>query len=131
VSAETLAGSLLRVGFWLPLAICTYLAFAPSPPDAIAHMSDIVLHGFAFAYLTFALGLAYRSQRWWQTAAWMIAYGLAVEFVQSFEPQRSAELKDLGVDCVGVALGLGALALAGDRARTAAVRVTRVLARQA
>ena len=129
MSAEAVAGTLLRLGFWLPLALCTYLAFTPSPPEPVFRISDIVLHGFAFTYLTFALGLAHRESRWWQMGAWMLAYGLFIEVVQSFEPERSAELKDLAVDCVGIALGLLGFALAGERVRSAAVDITRALAR--
>ncbi len=40
-------------------------------------------------------------------AAWMLAYGIAIELIQSFEPTREAELKDLIVDAIGIALGLG------------------------
>jgi VanZ family protein len=36
----------------------------------------------------------------------MLAYGIAIELIQSFEPTRDAELKDVLVDVVGIALGL-------------------------
>ena len=36
----------------------------------------------------------------------MLAYGIAIELVQSFEPTRDAELKDVLVDVVGILLGL-------------------------
>lgn len=130
MSAESVASSLLRVGFWLPLAVCTYLAFTPSPPEAVFRISDVALHGFAFAYLTFTLGLAHRLRRWWQTAAWMIAYGMFIEIVQSFEPERSAEVKDVVVDCVGIVLGLVGFYYAGERMRSTAVQIIRSLARQ-
>lgn len=125
--AENVASTLLRVGFWLPLAVCTYLAFTPSPPETMFRISDVLLHGFAFTYLTFALALAHSLRRWWQTGLWMIAYGLIIEFVQSFEPERSAELKDVVVDCVGIAVGLGGFWLVGDRVRLAALQVTQTL----
>jgi len=106
VPAERLAAALLTVSFWIPLAICTYLAFDPHPPESVFRVSDIVLHGFAFTYLTFALTLAHRQRHWLAAAAWMLAYGLFIEIVQAFEPQRSAELKDLLVDSAGICLGL-------------------------
>lgn len=107
----------LGLAFWLPLAICTYLALTPSPPDAVFRVSDVILHAFAFFYLTFALGLAMRAPRLPVVALWMLGYGMFIELVQSFEPARSAELKDLLVDAAGIAVGLGALALLGDWAR--------------
>ena len=108
-----MARMLLLFAFWLPWLACTYLAFAPSPPDAIFRVSDVLLHGIAFSYLTFASGLAHHARRWLPTVGWMIAYGVAIEFVQSFEPERSAELKDVLVDVVGIGIGIVALRLIG------------------
>lgn len=105
------------LAFWLPLAGCTWLALTPSPPDAVFRVSDVVLHALAFAYLTFALGLAHRKLRWWPLAGWMLAYGAFIELTQSFEPARSPELKDLAVDVAGIAVGLGILAGIGGWAR--------------
>ncbi len=75
----------------------------------------MLLHGIAFSYLTFALGLAHHARRWVRTAAWMFAYGAAIELVQSFEPLRSAELKDMFVDMAGIGIGVAALKLIGAR----------------
>lgn len=96
----------LRTGFWLPLAVCTYLALTPSPPESIFQVGDVILHAFAFTYLTFCLSLAHPSQRALMPGLWMLGYGLLLEVVQSFEAARSAEVKDLLVDLVGICLGL-------------------------
>ena len=37
----------------------------------------------------------------------MLAYGITIELIQSFEPARTAEFKDLLVDAIGILLGLG------------------------
>jgi len=99
----------LRVcGFWIPFAIASAAAFAPQGVPLPFRVSDIVLHAFAFTYLTAALWIAhYSGQAGWKSAAWMFAYGVFIEVVQSFEPTRSAELKDVCVDVVGILLGLG------------------------
>ena len=131
VVAERVAIALLRCGFWAPLAICTYLAFAPSPPEQVSRISDVLLHGFAFTYLTVALGLAHQLRGWWRTGGWMVAYGVAIEVVQSFEPTRTAELKDVAVDCLGVGAGLVILWLIGERVRRVSLQITRVLLREA
>ncbi len=112
---SSLAVLLMRSAFWLPWVACTYLAFAPSPPDAVFRISDVLLHGIAFSYLTFALGLAHYARRWVRAAAWMFAYGAAIELVQSFEPLRSAELTDMLVDVAGIGIGVVALKLIGAR----------------
>ncbi|MCZ6642403.1 MAG: VanZ family protein [Gammaproteobacteria bacterium] len=101
--------------FWIPWVVCTYLAFAPSPPDAVFKVSDVLLHGFAFSYLTFALSLAHHAKRWVLAVAWMIAYGVAIELVQSFEPERSAEWKDILVDVAGIGIGVVAFRLFGGQ----------------
>jgi VanZ family protein len=96
----------LLAGFWLPLAVCTYLALTPSPPEAVFGIGDFVPHAFAFTYLTFALGLAHPPVRALVPGLWMLGYGLLLEVVQSFEASRSAEVKDLAVDLLGICLGL-------------------------
>jgi VanZ family protein len=95
-------------GFWIPLAIATYAAFAPQGVPLPFPVSDVELHAFAFTYLTAALWIAhYGGHPGWKSAAWMLGYGLLIEAVQFFEPTRSAELKDVCMDLIGILLGLG------------------------
>jgi VanZ family protein len=95
-------------GFWLPFAIATFAALAPEGVPLPVPVNDIELHAFAFTYLTAALWIAhYGGQPAWKSAAWMLGYGLLIEAVQSFEPARSAELKDVCMDVIGILLGLG------------------------
>ena len=119
----------MRAAFWLPWLLCTYLAFAPNPPESVFRISDVLLHGLAFSYLTFALGLADHGRRWLWAVAWMLAYGFAIEFIQSFEPERSAELKDLLVDMAGIGLGAVALHLVGGRIESSVTRLARAVTR--
>jgi VanZ family protein len=116
-AADTAARASLQIAFWIPLAICTWLALTPSPPDAISRFSDVLLHAFAFTYLTFALGLAWPGLRLRWVAGWMLAFGVGIEIVQSFEAARVASLKDVLVDAVGIALGLLLLVGLGDWSR--------------
>jgi VanZ family protein len=98
---------LILIGFWVPFVFTTYAAFAPEGVPMPFRVSDIVLHACAFTYLTAALWFAHLStNNGWKPAAWMLAYGIAIELIQSFEPTRTAELKDLLVDVIGIALGL-------------------------
>ena len=99
---------LILVGFWLPFVVATYAAFAPEGVPMPFRISDIVLHAGAFTYLTAALWLAHHpGDGGWKPAAWMFAYGITIELIQSFEPARTAEFKDLLVDAIGILLGLG------------------------
>lgn len=109
-----------HAGFWIPLALCTWLALTPSPPDAVFRISDVLLHIFAFTYLTFMLCLAFPAdaergalRRWILPALLMFGYGVLLEVLQGTAGARHASLKDLGTDLVGIALGLGAFRVLG------------------
>lgn len=115
--ADRAARVCLLAGFWIPLAVCTWLALTPSPPQAVFRIGDVVLHALAFSYLTFSLGLAHPGQRAPALAAWMLAYGILIEALQSLETARSAELKDLLVDGAGIAVGLALLRSVGGWSR--------------
>ena len=98
---------LVIAGFWIPFAFATYAAFAPHGVPLPFQVSDIILHASAFMYLTAALWLAHcAGDRGWKPALWMMAYGVAIEAIQAFEPERSAEIKDLVVDAFGIGVGL-------------------------
>lgn len=102
-----MSATLLKIGFWLPLAICTWLALFPDPPEiSVFKISDVLLHAFAFTYLSFTLAVAYPQRSRAQIFCLMLGYGLLIEVVQSFEASRSAELKDLLVDVLGIGFGL-------------------------
>lgn len=107
----------LQLAFWFPLAVCTWLALTPSPPEAVGHFSDVLLHAVAFTYLTFAFGLAWPALRLNWLAGILLAYGVALEVVQGFEPARVASLRDVLVDAGGIALGLLLLRVLGDWSR--------------
>jgi len=53
--------------------------------------------------------------RW--VAAWMFAFGVLIEAVQSVQATRTAELKDLLVDGLGIAIGLLLLVALGNWSR--------------
>ena len=105
--AQLTASRIFRGCFWISIAVCTWLALTPSPPRMLVFkLGDVVLHAAAFGFLSVSLLLAYQHRRYWQVFLWMVAYGVLIEFVQSFEAERTAELKDLGVDVAGTSVGL-------------------------
>lgn len=117
-------------GFWIPLAFCTYLALVPEPPEhPVFELSDVILHAAAFTYLTLAFALTRYgrdSRLYVRTFVAMLAYGVFLEAAQSLIPERSAEIKDLLVDLVGIGLGL---ALAHLSAKLIFQSASRLLAR--
>jgi len=104
---------LIQLGFWLAMAFCSYMAFAPPPANPTFHVSDVILHGVSFSVLTFALQLAYLPRRWLMAALCLFAYGAAIEILQGFTPQRTPELKDLLGDVLGIGIGLAGFRLLG------------------
>jgi len=106
VAAEAYA-ALRKTAFWIPFVIATVFALSPKGVPLPFSVTDVALHLFAFVYLSAALGVAYfdaNGARW--IAFWMLAYGAAIEIIQSFLPSRSAEMKDLLVDVAGIAIGV-------------------------
>jgi VanZ family protein len=116
-AADLAARWSLQFAFWFPLAVCTWLALTPSPPEAVGRFSDVLLHAFAFTYLTFALGLAWPALRLRWLAGLLLGYGVAIEIVQGLGPARVASFQDVVVDAGGIALGLLLLRGLGDWSR--------------
>ena len=109
------APTLFRFAFWVPLAICTFLALKSGPYPEVIQFPDVVLHVFALAYLTLALVLAHfdtdRSSPsvafkiLWIPLAWMFFYSVALEVAQTFTLDRQAEVLDVLWDTIGLGLG--------------------------
>jgi len=128
----SLVGIFFQITFWVPLGVCTWFALIPDPPEnAVFRLGDVVLHAFAFTYLSLALVMARqrvsRTPEYARTALLMFGYGLMLEAIQFFIPERSSELKDLLVDAAGIMLGL---LLAGWLAQPAYDQVLRLSARR-
>lgn len=86
-------------------------------------LTDVVLHAFAFTYLSFALRLAYERRSPLQIFIVLIGYGVLIELVQNFEPERAAEFKDLLVDVAGIGLGLLLARFGADPVRSLVKRI--------
>lgn len=98
--------------FWGPLLFATYMAFTPTSHAITSSMSDKRLHLMAFAYLSVAFWWAY--PRWgasYVAAALLVTYGVCIEVIQAFIPNRFASLSDLLADCIGIGIGLGVVHL--------------------
>lgn len=113
-----------RLVFWTALIVCTYLALSPSPPQLpVFKLGDVVLHGAAFVVLSVGLLLAYPRRRRWEAFWLLLCYGAGIELVQSLEPERTAEFKDLAVDVIGIVCGLALHRVIGAPVRGLAGRL--------
>jgi hypothetical protein len=83
------------------------LAQAIIPPDSLIPYTK-VLHVGAYALLTGLGGwLALTTGRWrWVLLGFLSLHALGTEFLQQFIPLRTASWGDVGLDHVGIALGL-------------------------
>ena len=97
-----------RLLLWLLTMIVSWFAFKPNTGEDIVVHVDKLRHVFAFATLAAVAALGWppgvRQSR--LIAIGLLAYGLAIELVQSQLPTRSASVADWMMDGVGVALGL-------------------------
>jgi len=92
----------------LLLIAITYLALVPDPPRGVSTGWDKSNHALAFASLAFTCVWAFwpRPRQWLWLAAALLAYGGAIEIVQSYLPPRTGDWFDLLADGVGIAIGL-------------------------
>ena len=98
-----------RLAFAALIVVVSWLAWSPAPPPQATSGWDKLDHFAAFGSLSSMAALGWGWARWRAVAAALVAYGVLIEWVQSFIPSRTAELDDLLADGVGIALGLLAL----------------------
>ncbi len=92
-----------QAGFWLLWCVATLVMVLPSSELPEVDMSDKTEHLLAFFALMVLAGLAYRDRLLLPVlAAWLVAYGIAIECVQFFIPSRSFSVLDMVADAAGV-----------------------------
>lgn len=99
---------LWRVLLALLLAVITWLALSPAPPETMSTGWDKANHALAFGSLAFSAVWALWAQprQWVWLVLALLAYGVGIEIAQSFLPPREADWHDVVADGVGIALGL-------------------------
>lgn len=94
--------------FYSILLYGTYLGMRPEPPPTPHqfNMVDALYHAGGLFVCTLLSYMAHPRWRWWWRGGFMFSVGVAVEYVQSFHPTRTADIGDIYSNTVGVALGL-------------------------
>lgn len=97
----------------LMLLVCGF-AFSPNAPGLDFEYADKWQHVAAFVALSAcaALATAPGLAGSLRAGAWILAFGLLIEAVQRFVPNRSAEWSDVAADALGICIGLTLVALA-------------------
>jgi len=99
------------VQFYILLAIYTYLGLTPHPENSVPVFNDLLMH-FA-GYCVAAVSISFARPTWpmWQRAAFLIAYSIAIEIGQHFNPPRTFSGMDIVANTCGVLLGLAVVVL--------------------
>lgn len=102
-----------QILFFAVLLLALYLGMRPAPPPTPFKFSMVAVlyHTGGLCVCCILSYLAYPKWRWWWRGVFMFAVGLAIEYVQSFHPSRTADIHDIYANTLGVALGLIAVHL--------------------
>lgn len=98
---------LAKILFWI--TFITTLVFSLLPGSGVESISglDKVLHFTAFFVLTTSLGFGYRPKNpYFSMVLMLIIFGVAIELVQQFIPNRIFSMYDFAADLLGVVLGM-------------------------
>ncbi len=98
--------ALCTLQFYCLLLIYTYLGLTPHPENTVPMFNDLLMH-FA-GYTVAAISISFARPAWplWQRAALLIAYSIAIEIAQHFNPPRTFSNMDILANAGGVILGL-------------------------
>lgn len=96
------------------LVVIMGLSMAPLSTAESVPSFDKLLHVLAFAFLSVWFLGVFEWRLAWPVAAALLAYGLLIEFLQSFAPYRMADAYDVLSDLIGIGAGW-LLAAAGLR----------------
>ena len=109
-AASTAAARILLV---IAVATITYLATTPVDYAVAGLLPDKANHLLAFGALSLLADYSFPSGRFGAAkVAALLGYGVLIEVVQYFIPNRDAELLDLVADSTGIALYAASIVLA-------------------
>ena len=107
LSSPTILLPAWRLAFGLCMLAVLVLALMPTDMPLPSTGWDKSNHLLAFSVMALLGRRAYPG-RTMAVLAGLLAYGALIEILQSFTPNRSAELLDLAADAIGLAFGWGA-----------------------
>lgn len=91
------------IAFLISLLIISWLAFSPKPELVLPSFSDKFKHFTAFGYLAYLLDSSFPKRSFGLSKALaLLAYGLFIEAVQGFLPNRTLSGLDVLADIGGI-----------------------------
>lgn len=92
-----------RASLLVLLVVITYLATTPISIPVIEAISDKANHIVAFFVLALVIDFSFPDKRFnFVKLVSLMAYGVAIEFVQYFLPYRTSSFLDLVADSIGI-----------------------------
>lgn len=95
----------LKMLLFLVLLLVTWQALSPQPMEPTQLINDKLGHALVFLMLAALTDHAYATTHFnWTKTLWLLAYGLAIESLQHYIPERHFSLLDLLADAAGIAV---------------------------
>ncbi len=102
--------------FWLCVLAILVVSITPGTASKTISELDKIAHFFAFLFLSFLLWSAYKLPKPYITTVLLLgAFGLSIELLQQFVPNRVFSLLDFAADIAGVVVGLVLYKLLGSK----------------
>lgn len=98
--------TLCTLQFYTLIGVYTYLGLTPHPENTVPVTNDLVMHFMGYLVAGFSISLARPTWPWWQRAALLIIYSIAIEIAQHFNPPRTFSVLDILANASGVCTGL-------------------------
>jgi len=99
--------SVAKIFFWLSVLAILAVSVAPANTSETISSLDKVIHFFAFLVLTYLLWSAYSLPRPIASCILLLSlFGLVIELVQHFVPNRIFSLYDFAADIAGIIAGV-------------------------
>jgi VanZ family protein len=102
---------IFKILFFSVVSLGMYLGMSPTPVPTSASWHSYSYHAGGLFACTILSFLAFPRWYWWVRGLLMFSVGLSVEYVQSFQPTRYADLTDIYANTAGVAAGMACVAL--------------------
>jgi VanZ family protein len=94
-----------KILFYISLITVFIIAVTPGAEIEVIPNSDKILHIFAFFILSLELNRASATMgHRFRNMGALLAFGIFIEFAQSFTPNRTASLYDVIADVIGILL---------------------------
>lgn len=102
---------MIKAAFYSLLLLIIFLATTPKEIETIKHTWDKLNHILAFVTLYIVLSFSYKDLSLLSKFISLLAFGIFIEIVQYFIPNRDFSFYDIFADFIGILLGYFFLSL--------------------